>query len=508
MAKSIMLQGTMSGAGKSLMTAALCRILKQDGYRVAPFKSQNMALNSYVTDEGLEIGRAQAMQAEAAGVKPSVWMNPILLKPTSDMGSQVVVNGRVFASMRAVDYFRKKKEMLPVIQSAYERLAAEYDIVVIEGAGSPVELNLLKDDIVNMGMARIADAPVLLVGNIDQGGIFAQMLGTLMLLEEENRARVKGLIVNKFRGDARLFEDGVQILQEKGGVSVLGVVPYLPCDIEEEDSLAERIENQDMPTEDKIDLAVIRLPRMSNFTDFDVFRQYDRAAVRYVKKVAQLGNPDMILVPGTKNTLADLRWMKESGMEGAVKKSAAKGIPVFGICGGYQMMGRKVSDPDGVEEGGSLAGFGFFDFETVFSGGKVTKQSSGSFAREVTGILRGLSGKDWEGYEIHHGRMVCSGELPECGGEGMEFTSSGGFCRGNLYGCYIHGIFDAPGVADAVLMALGERKGQTMEQEGKRRQAKAHPLSRAQYKEEQYDLLAAAVRANIDMERLYEILGL
>lgn len=493
------------------MTAALCRIFKQDGYRVAPFKSQNMALNSFVTREGLEMGRAQVMQAEAAGVEPSVLMNPILLKPTSDVGSQVIVNGRVLDNMRAVDYFRKKRELIPTIRNAYEQLAAQYDIVVIEGAGSPVELNLLKDDIVNMGMAEIADAPVLLVGDIDRGGVFAQLLGTLMLFGEKERARVKGLIVNKFRGDARLFEDGVRILEERGGVPVLGVVPYVQCDIEEEDSLAGRLENKEIPAAPgAVDIAVIRLPRISNFTDFDVFRQYEQAAVRYVTRPEELKEPDMIILPGTKSTLADLRWLKESGMETVIKKCVAKDIPLFGICGGYQMMGKSVSDPDGVEGGGCLTGMGLFDFETVFAGEKVTRQSQGTFSSGISGILKELSGNTWEGYEIHHGQTVTGTE--ENGMHSAQKTmrtddavktttllSSGGSCRENLYGCYIHGIFDAPGVAETVIRTLQQAKGQ---------QAGVCQLSRAQYKEQQYDLLAEAVRGSIDMEQLYRIIQL
>ncbi len=365
MAKPIMIQGTMSNAGKSLFATALCRIFKQDGYSVAPFKSQNMALNSYITADGLEMGRAQVMQAEAAGIEPSVLMNPILLKPTTDVGSQVIVNGEVRGNMRAMEYFKHKKELIPDIMKAYNTLAAQHDIIVIEGAGSAAELNLKSDDIVNMGMARLAKAPVLLVGDIDRGGVFAQLLGTLMLIEQEERDMIKGLVVNKFRGDKSIFQSGVDILEQRGGKPVVGVVPYIHCDIEDEDSLSEKLENKS--AEGIIDIAVIRLPRISNFTDFDVFGQYEGVSVRYVSKPSQLENPDLIIIPGTKSTIHDRKWLFESGLEIAVKRLAYKGAPVFGICGGYQILGEAISDPDCSEGGGCVDGMGLLKCRTVFS---------------------------------------------------------------------------------------------------------------------------------------------
>lgn len=317
MAKAIMIQGTMSGAGKSLISAALCRIFAQEGYKTAPFKSQNMALNSFITRDGLEMGRAQAMQAEAAGTEPSVLMNPILLKPTTDIGSQVIVNGEVIGNMSASDYFRRKKELIPEILRAYNELEKMYDVIVIEGAGSPVELNLKTDDIVNMGMAKLVNAPVILVGDIDRGGIFAQLLGTLSLLDKNELDMVKGVMVNKFRGDKSLFESGVKILEECGKKPVVGVIPYVNCDIDDEDSLSDKLLKKDSGL---IDIAVIRLPRISNFTDFDVFSQYSDVSVRYVSKIEELGEPDMIIIPGTKSTLADMKWLRTSGLEVAVKK--------------------------------------------------------------------------------------------------------------------------------------------------------------------------------------------
>ena len=346
MAKAIMVQGTMSNAGKSLLAAGLCRIFKQDGYKVAPFKSQNMALNSFITEEGLEMGRAQVMQAEAAGIRPSVYMNPILLKPTTDVGSQVIVNGEVLGNMKARDYFAYKKQLVPQIMEAYHRLEEEYDIIVIEGAGSPAEINLKEEDIVNMGMAKMAKAPVLLVGDIDRGGVFAQLIGTVMLLEEEEKKMVKGLIINKFRGDKTILDPGVKMLEEKAGIPVVGVAPYLQIQVEDEDSLTERFDRK--AAVGVIDIAVIRLPRISNFTDFNPFESMEGVSLRYVGSVSELKNPDLIILPGTKSTMADLARMRQNGLEAAVLKAAASGKLIFGICGGYQMLGESLSDPEGV----------------------------------------------------------------------------------------------------------------------------------------------------------------
>ena len=337
MAKSIMIQGTMSNVGKSLLCAALCRIFKQDGYRTAPFKSQNMALNSYITDDGLEMGRAQAVQAEAAGIAADVRMNPILLKPTSDRGSQVIVEGRVWGQYEARDYFARKKSLIPTILRCYNSLAAENDIIVIEGAGSPAEINLKQDDIVNMGLAELVSAPVLLVGDIDPGGVFAQLYGTVALLEPDEQARIRGLIINKFRGD-----------------TVLGTIPYTRLDIDEEDSMAASLLEK-YPRKD-IDIAVIRLPRISNFTDFAPLDRHSQLGVRYVSDPKILGRPDLIILPGTKNTMADLAWLRETGLAEAVCRLAGRGCPVLGICGGYQMLGTEISDPCRAEGGGSARG--------------------------------------------------------------------------------------------------------------------------------------------------------
>ena len=486
MAKPIMIQGTMSNAGKSFFAAALCRIFKQDGYSCAPFKSQNMALNSYITNDDLEIGRAQAMQAEAAGIDPSVLMNPILLKPTTDVGSQVIVNGKVYGNMRAVDYFKRKKEFVPDIMNAYNTLSEQHDIIVIEGAGSPVELNLKTDDIVNMGIAKLTKSPVLLVGDIDRGGVFAQLLGTLALLENDERDMVKGLVVNKFRGDKSLFRDGTEILEQRGDKPVVGVVPYIDCNIDDEDSLSEKLENTS--ANGIIDIAVIKLPKISNFTDFDVFMQYDGVSVRYVSKGMQLDKPDLIIIPGTKSTVADMKWLREIGLEAAIKKCFLQGIPVFGICGGYQILGEKISDPYCSEGGGSIDGMGLLKCKTVFSKEKIRRQTSGKFS-EVTGVLSCLSHKSFSGYEIHMGETFS---------ESPPLLSCGGAFENNVYGCYIHGIFDNSEVSEGIVKAFYKRK--KLHYNGKRTDRKA-------YREQQYDLLADEVRKNIDMELLYKILS-
>lgn len=484
MAKNIMIQGTMSNAGKSLLAAGLCRVLRQDGYKVAPFKSQNMALNSFITASGGEMGRAQVVQAEAAGIAPDVRMNPILLKPTTDMGSQVIVNGVVRGNMRAAEYYRRKRELIPAVLSAYESLAAEYDVIVIEGAGSPAEINLKRDDIVNMGLAKLVDAPVLLVGDIDRGGVFAQLYGTVALLDEDERARIRGVVVNKFRGDRAILEPGLEILEKLCGVPVAGVIPYLRVDIDDEDSLSERFGRDSVAK--LIDIAVVRLPRISNFTDLGPFERYENVSVRYVTSPRELGAPDLIVLPGTKSTIEDLRWLRQNGLEAALKQAVSRATPLVGICGGYQMLGRVISDPEGSEApaGTEIAGLGLLDMETVFHGGKVQTQTRGTFGA-VEGILAPLTGMAYEGYEIHMGR---SGE------DRPALTGSG-----NVYGTYIHGVFDAPGVAGAVLRALCGRKGVDFTRLG--------AFDAAAYRERQYGLLAQAVRENLDMDLVYRILS-
>lgn len=499
MAKAIMIQGTMSNAGKSLISAGLCRIFKQDGYKVAPFKSQNMALNSYITEEGLEMGRAQVMQAEAAGIRPSVSMNPILLKPTNDVGSQVIVNGEVIGNMSAREYFEYKRALVPEVMNAYRKLDDQYDIIVIEGAGSPAEINLKQEDIVNMGMAKMAKAPVLLVGDIDRGGVFAQLVGTVMLLEEDEKAMIKGLIINKFRGDKTILDPGVTMLEEKAGIPVVGVAPYMQLEVEDEDSLTERFSgNQEV---DVIDIAVIRLPRIANFTDFNPFESMEGVSLRYVRSVGEVKNPDMIILPGTKNTMEDLLWMRQNGLEAVVQKAAASGKIIFGICGGYQMLGLTLSDPSGVESGGEIQGLGLLAMDTVFEKEKTRTRVSGAFT-DIDGALRSLSGVKLEGYEIHMGTTTRKDGCVSLTTitdqvQNTSMKPDGAYSR-NVYGTYVHGVFDKEEVAKEVIMSLGRMKGiDATEIAGVDFQA---------FKETQYDKLAAGLREHLDMKRIYQIL--
>ena len=474
-----MIQGTTSNAGKSLIAAGLCRIFRQDGYRVAPFKSQNMALNSYITRDGLEMGRAQVMQAEAAGVEPQVQMNPILLKPTSDQGSQVIVNGEVRGVMRAADYYRYKTQLIPDILAAYNQLAAQNDIIVLEGAGSPAEINLKENDIVNMGMAKMVRAPVLLVGDIDRGGVFAALAGTMLLLEEEEKKMVKGTIINKFRGDVKILEPGLGMLEDIIHIPTLGVVPYLHLDVDDEDSLTERFSRRN--TAAAIDIAVIRLPRISNFTDFNPLEYMEQVSVRYVSSPGQLGDADLIILPGTKNTMDDLLWMRQNGLEAAVQKHAAKGKPVLGICGGFQMLGRSIRDPLGVEHGGQINGMGLLPLETEFAGEKTRTRTQGVLDR-VDGPLASLSGQPFDGYEIHMGLTGTDRNL-------VNWK--------NVYGTYLHGIFDRPETAQALISALMREKGMDPEA--------VKALDIAAYKQRQYDILADGLRRSLDMDEVYRI---
>ncbi len=493
MTKSIMVQGTASNAGKSVLAAGLCRVFYQDGYRVAPFKSQNMALNSFVTKEGLEMGRAQVMQAEAACMEPSVLMNPILLKPTNDTGSQVIVNGEVVGNMPAKEYFRYKAGLRPVIQAAYDALSKQNDIIVIEGAGSPAEINLKQDDIVNMGMAALANAPVLLVGDIDRGGVFASLYGTVALLEEEERRRIKGFVINKFRGDVELLKSGLKMLEERTGIPVLGVIPYMRLDLDDEDSLSERF-TAAAGAAKELDIAVIRLPRISNFTDFNALGRMERVGLRYVEKLHELKRPDCILLPGTKNTMGDLLWLRQNGLEAAIKKLAATGTPVIGICGGYQMLGRELHDPMGIEQGGSMRGMELLPVSTVFEAQKTRTQTGGEVYSQH-GVFASLTDAAFSGYEIHMGKT----ERPE-GVQPFVRLADGtedGAVSGNVCGCYIHGLLDGA-VGEALVRLLLKRKGLTAEYS-------AAPDAE-QYKQAQYEKLAETLRASLDLQRIYRIL--
>lgn len=481
MAKAIMIQGTMSNVGKSFLAAALCRIFTQDGYKAAPFKSQNMALNSYITLDGKEMGRAQVMQAEAAGIEPDVCMNPILLKPTNDTGSQVIVMGKPIGNMNAMEYYKRKREFIPYITEAYNKLAKNNDIIVIEGAGSPAEINLKENDIVNMGLAKMVSAPVILAGDIDRGGVFAQIVGTMELLNEDEKKLVKGIIINKFRGDKEILKPGLDMLTEKCGREVLGVVPYIKCDIDDEDSLSERFGRKDETG--VIDIAVIRLNRISNFTDFMALECIDGVTVRYVASVSELGEPDMVIIPGTKNTVGDMLILRENGLEARIKQLAYAGKLIFGICGGFQMLGEKITDISGAEAEGEYIGMGLIPMETVFETEKVSVRTEG-IINDTDGMLSGMSGKSFYGYEIHMGRSRNTDVIQK----GVN----------NVYGTYIHGIFDSREVTDALIKAIAENKGIDC--------GSIRAVNMQEYKNRQYDILADNVRNNIDLDAVYRIL--
>jgi adenosylcobyric acid synthase len=505
----LMVQGTMSSVGKSLLVAALCRIFRQDGWHVAPFKAQNMALNSFATRDGREVGRAQAMQAEAAGVDVTVDMNPVLIKPEADSFSQVVVLGEAWDRLAARSYYRRRSELWPVVTAALERLRQQHDLVIIEGAGSPVELNLKRGDMVNMAIARHASAPVLLAGDIDRGGIFAQLLGTLMLFDAAERALVRGLIVNRFRGDRTLFTDGVGILEERGGVPVLGVVPFIPnLGIADEDSVAleTRPVTAPPPTNDgtdPLDIAVIRLPRISNFDDFDPLRAEPGVTVRFVAHTSDLHRPDLIILPGTKTTIADLAYLRQSGLAERIAALAGAGVAVLGICGGYQMLGRTIHDPHAVESDvPHVNGLNLLPVDTTFAATKQTVRASGTVVA-TSGLFAGLAGSVGRGYEIHMGRTVLhAGAAPllhiTTRGDGAVDDGDGAVAAGGwIAGTYLHGLFDNDALRHALLHNLAARKGLSRAQGGVRFERDAA-----------YDRLASEVRQALDMARLAQIIPL
>ena len=541
-----MIQGTMSGAGKSILTAGILRVLRQDGYRVAPFKSQNMALNSYVTREGLEMGRAQVVQAAAAGMEPSADMNPILLKPMGDTTSQVIVNGRPIGKMRAADYYKVKKSLVPDILAAYERLRERADIIVIEGAGSPVEINLREGDFVNMGLAEMVDAPVLIAGNIDPGGVFAQLLGTIQLLRPEERARVKGLIINKFRGDVSLLQPGLDMFAEYCDIPFAGVVPWIRLDLDEEDSMSEKLAGRGAGAgaDTSVDIAVIRLPYISNYTDFAPLERLPGVTVRYVAEASLLGQPDLIILPGTKNSIGDLRWLRESGMEARIRDEAGRSL-LIGICGGFQMLGRRILDPLGSETGGTEDGLGLLPVETLFSADKYTRQVHGA-ARQLPGVWAPLSGLPVSGYEIHMGRteyladrdkgtsvfaqltdggpdvaVTPAGETPDVAVTPAEENPDGAVCE-NVLGTYLHGVFDETPFRSALIDLLRKRKEGTCSETGAaealhvrsshtlsgRESAFSGIESARQIQDRQLDMLADVLRESLDWELIYRAIGI
>jgi adenosylcobyric acid synthase len=495
-AKVLMVQGASSSAGKSLLVAALCRIFARQGMRVAPFKAQNMSNNAAVCADGAEIGRAQAVQAAAAGIAPSAEMNPILLKPEADHRSQAVVMGRPWRTFEAREFIQRKSELWPVVTGALDRLRAEYELVIIEGAGSAAELNLKSGDIVNMAVARYARAPVLLVGDIDRGGIFAQLLGTLWLLEPEEREWVRGLVVNKFRGDPALFSDGVRILEERGGVPVLGVVPFLHnLAIPEEDAVAiDHWKGVSARPSDTVDIAVIALPRISNFDDFDAVAGEPGVRLRYVSSALALGRPDAVILPGSKSTIADLAWLRSQSLVEPIRQLAGEGKAVVGICGGYQMLGEMIRDPEHTESSvEAVPGLGLLPVETTFDRDKATYQAR-AHVQNGPGWLEPLNGQWVGGYEIHMGRTVGSRpwlEIEERNNTPVSVQDGAVTGDGRIWGCYLHGLFRNETLRRAWLAALGWRAES---------EASSQPTV-----EEGLNRLADAVESALDMDRLKAI---
>ncbi|QZY57505.1 cobyric acid synthase [Crassaminicella profunda] len=498
-----MFQGTASSVGKSLLTAAFCRIFYQDGYKVAPFKSQNMALNSYITKKGMEMGRAQVVQAEAAKIEPSVLMNPVLLKPTTDKKCQVILNGKVHSNMSAVEYHEFKPTLGKMVKASFDELEKKHDIVVLEGAGSPAEINLRDKDIVNMGMAEMADSEVILIGDIDRGGVFASIYGTIMLLTEEERKRVKGVIINKFRGDVEILKPGIKMLEELIKIPVLGVVPYYNVQIEDEDSLAERFRNQRNDT-GQIEVAVLYLPHVSNFTDFNVFETQEDVNLRYVMRGESIGNPDLLIIPGSKNTIEDLIYLKETGVAEEIFRLNRDGKLIIGICGGYQMLGKKLCDPYGTEsEIKEINGLGLLDTETVFELEKTTTQVEAEIVADPQNSFEGIKGMMIKGYEIHMGQTQLGKESfvlnhiknslnkEVCIEDGAVSSS------GNIMGTYIHGIFDNIEFTRKILNNIRKAKGLD--------EKESNVESFEAFKEKEYNKLAKIVRENVNLDKIYKI---
>jgi adenosylcobyric acid synthase len=508
LAPAIMIQGTASSVGKSLLVTALCRFFRNAGVRVAPFKSQNMALNSAVTPDGLEIGRAQAVQAEAAGVLPTVEMNPILLKPEGDSRCQVVVRGKPIGSLPALAYHAQKPELKGVIADCLGVLRRQYELVIIEGAGSPAEINLKDRDIVNMHVAKLADAPVLLVGDIDRGGVFAAFVGTLELLEPDERERVAALVINKFRGDIRLLEPGLDFLTRRTGKSVLGVIPYVPAlRIADEDSVSlEDRRQRRRPAADELDIVVVRLPRISNYDDVEPLEHEAGVVVRFAETAAEVRGADLVILPGSKNTATDLRWLRETGIADVIEECARKREPVLGLCGGCQMLGEVLEDPEGIESDAvRMPGLGLLPLKTRFERAKITAQvqvrpQNASF---LTAALAPES--TFSGYEIHMGRVEQSAEsaapfqIVSRNGAPAEVIDGAIDSTGSVVGSMVHGIFENDAIRASLLSELRRRRRLDEPAAG------ARPLPS---KQAEYDRLEAALRANIDCELLWRISGL
>lgn len=513
MARAVMVLGTSSHAGKSLLTAALCRIFARQGYRVAPFKSQNMSLNSAATPEGLEIGRAQALQAEAAGIAPSVHMNPILLKPSGNMTSQVIVHGKIWGHFSAAEYHQRRvEELMPAVRESYAKLAAENDVIVLEGAGSPAEINLKQHDIVNMRMAELADAMCLLVGDIDRGGVFASLLGTVELLEPEERARIGGFVVNKFRGDVSLLTSGIRMMEDRLAKPCLGVVPHLQnLMLDEEDSLGLPASDSlrdslwaSTGNERPLRLAVIAFPSLSNFTDFDALYSEPSLVVRFCRNRTQLHGADVIILPGSKQTVEDLLWMRSEGLDAAVMEHAGDGL-IVGICGGMQMLGRHIFDPDEIESSGSIEALGLLPINTTMQVSKITLAGTGQM------VMPSLFGQPVGkvrlcGYEIHVGETEYLEEAQPFAQlvrrtlEQTESVADGCISSDSrIFGTYLHGLFDEDEFRHTFIAAARAFCHLTPAAELNDWKAK---------RRDSLDRLAGVVSQSLDMKRIFEWVGL
>ncbi|WDV48251.1 cobyric acid synthase [Clostridiaceae bacterium M8S5] len=491
-----MFQGTGSSVGKSLLTAGLCRVLVQDGYKIAPFKSQNMALNSFVTKDGKEMGRAQVVQAEAANIQPTVEMNPILLKPSSDVGCQVIVNGQVYKNMDSFDYYNHKSELKECIMKAYNKLDEEYDAIVIEGAGSPAEINLRDNDIVNMGMAEMVDAPVLLIGDIDRGGVFASIYGTIKLLTEEEQKRIKGFVINKFRGNVDILMPGVKMIEEKIGIPCLGVIPYMNLNIDDEDSVTERFKDKG---NGDINIGVIKLPYISNFSDFTPLELEHGINVRYILNPNDFDDIDLLIIPGSKNTIKDMRYLYDTGFDKIIYKLHKKGVPIIGICGGYQILGQTISDPENMESTTKqINGLGLLRTKTVITNSKETVQITGIINKDII-LGDELKNTKVSGYEIHMGQTeLLDAVTPFIKLEDGRFDGATDE-SGNIIGTYLHGIFENDDFRKSIIKKLLSKKGLEL---------KENDMSYEEYKKREYDKLADLVRNHLDISKIKGIMGL
>lgn len=499
----IMVQGTGSNVGKSILVAALCRIFKQDGLSVCPYKSQNMALNSYITMDGKEMGRAQVLQAYAAGLEPQVYMNPILLKPSSDRNCQVVVNGEVYSNCSAKEYHNLKLKFSQMLKEGFEEIEKQFDVIVMEGAGSPAEINLRDRDIVNMGMAELVDAPVIIVGDIDKGGVFASLVGTMVLFSDDEKQRVKGTLINKFRGDIDILTPGIEMLEERTEVPNLGVVPHFRLQLEEEDGSMAEINTE---VQNKIDVAVVMLPHISNFTDVDALKAEEDVSVRFITSLNEFKNPDLLIIPGSKNTIGDLNYLRESGLEDKIKHYEKQGGMVLGICGGYQMLGKTLDDPYNVEsKSESTEGLGILDAHTIFEKKKITTRVNAELLSYGAERLSMDTIKDdLYGYEIHMGTTTYG----EKGKPLFNITSRNGEVglwedgsineKGNVMGTYIHGVFDGISFREALMNKLRSDKGLDLKKSGRYEALRERELDR----------LADIVRESLDMDKIYNIIGI